>query len=85
MALAAATESLWRLPLAHGKLASAQRAALVDLYLATNGPSWKPNTGWADYANASNDPCADGWFGVTCAGTMPDNVVYVGVSTIALP
>jgi hypothetical protein len=50
----------------------AQRAALVDLYSATNGDSWICcNTGWQDYATTS-DPCEDAWDGVACAGSPGD-------------
>jgi hypothetical protein len=46
---------------------AAQRAALVDLYIATNGDSWTSGrTGWQDHATGS-DPCDDAWIGVTCA------------------
>ena len=37
-----------------------ERWALVDLYLATNGPAWVNNSNWMIGAT----PCA--WFGVTC-------------------
>ncbi len=45
-----------------------QRAALVDLYIATNGSTWKYNTGWSDYASGS-DPCDNTWVGVGCSGS----------------
>jgi hypothetical protein len=37
-----------------------ERQALVDLYEATGGASWRNSTGWL-----SGDPC-DGWFGIYC-------------------
>jgi hypothetical protein len=46
----------------------AQRAALVDLYVATNGAGWTVNTGWRDYATGS-DPCENSWAGVSCSGS----------------
>jgi hypothetical protein len=48
--------------------APAQRAALVELYIATNGSGWSNRAGWQDYATAS-DPCDNGWSGVTCSGS----------------
>jgi hypothetical protein len=48
-------------------LATDQRAALVDLYLATAGYGWSTATGWSDFANGTNDPCSTpAWFGLTC-------------------
>jgi hypothetical protein len=47
--------------------APAQRAALVELHIATNGSGWINNTGWRDHSEGS-DPCDDGWFGLTCVG-----------------
>jgi hypothetical protein len=44
--------------------APAQRAALMQLYTATNGTTWNNKTGW----QSSNDPCDDGWAGVICDG-----------------
>jgi hypothetical protein len=51
----------------------AQRAALVDLYNATNGQVWANSQGWL-----TGDPCTGSWFGVTCS---PSNtsIVYVDV------
>ncbi len=44
----------------------AQRAALVDLYLSTSGPTrWRGRLGWQDYANGS-DPCDNAWAQVSC-------------------
>jgi hypothetical protein len=53
----------------HAAVTSSERAALVDLYLATNGNNWINKTGWAGYANPANDPCASpqAWHGVLCA------------------
>jgi hypothetical protein len=50
--------------------AAAQRAALVDLYIATDGNAWTfGKTGWQDHATGS-DPCDNGWSGVTaCSGS----------------
>jgi hypothetical protein len=56
-----------------------QRAALVDLYIATNGSTWSINTGWRDYA-AGSDPCDDAWNGMDCSGSSGSpsrNVLYV--------
>jgi len=41
-------------------LPSAERAALIDLYSATNGPNWTKKTNWLVTA----DECA--WYGITC-------------------
>ncbi len=49
--------------------AAAQRAALVDLYMATSGSTWSINTGWKDHTTAS-DPCDNGWYGVICSGSV---------------
>lgn len=56
-------------PIAVAVTAAAQRAVLVDLYVATNGSGWSLNTGWVDYGSGS-DPCDDSWTGVTCSGTV---------------
>jgi hypothetical protein len=50
-----------------------QRAALVDLYIATKGGTWTYKTGWKDYASGS-DPCDNSWNGVVCDGS---DVTYV--------
>jgi hypothetical protein len=44
-----------------------QRAALVDLYMSTNGSGWIDKTGWQDHV-AGSDPCGDSWYGVECRG-----------------
>jgi hypothetical protein len=50
--------------------AAAQRAALVDLYIATNGSDWSDGTsGWQDHGTGS-DPCDNGWYGVICSGSV---------------
>ncbi len=56
-----------------------QRAALVDLYIATNGSGWGDNYGWQDYASGS-DPCENSWVAVTCSGSSGSpnrDVTYV--------
>jgi hypothetical protein len=45
-----------------------QRAALVELYIATNGSTWSDKAGWQNYSIGS-DPCDDSWSGVTCSGS----------------
>jgi hypothetical protein len=45
-----------------------QRAALVELFIATNGSTWTSKTGWQDYATGS-DPCDNSWSGVGCSGS----------------
>ena len=63
---------------AHGRLAASERSALVDLYLSTEGPMWRNNTGWSNYTNPNSDPCIDAWFGVVCSSAAVDShVVYV--------
>jgi hypothetical protein len=44
-----------------------QRAALVDLFITTNGSEWRDNEGWKDHATGG-DPCDNAWSGVTCNG-----------------
>ena len=39
----------------------AERAALVDLYAATQGASWRQATNWLE-----GDPCEQSWFGIFC-------------------
>lgn len=40
--------------------------ALMAIYDATNGSSWKDNTGWVDGVSQTNcDPC-NGWYGIKC-------------------
>ncbi len=49
--------------------AAAQRAALVELYIATRGSTWSSGeTGWQDHTTGS-DPCDNNWSGVTCSGS----------------
>lgn len=43
-------------------LPAAQRSALRELYLATNGPAWRESLGWMD---AEGTECR--WHGVTCS------------------
>lgn len=50
--------------------APAQRAALVELFIATNGStSWSifARTGWQNHTTGS-DPCDNAWPGVVCSG-----------------
>jgi hypothetical protein len=42
------------------------RAALVDLYLASDRWTWNDTTGWNDHESGS-DPCDDSWTGVSCS------------------
>ena len=67
---------LFAVPSVLGAVSSGERAALVDLYLNTSGPtSWTTNTGWTNYTNALIDPCVPTpWYGVACA-TAPDRVM----------
>ncbi len=63
-----------------------QRAALVDLYIATNGSAWGANTGWRDYASGS-DPCDNRWIGMDCDGSTGSptrNVVYVVCALLSM-
>ena len=58
-----------------------ERAALVALYVALNGPStWISRTGWSSYASSSSDPCNDNWVGVTCADDPPGYNHIVGIT-----
>ncbi len=57
----------WAAPrVADAALLPAHRAALLTLYDATGGPSWRVNVGWRDGAVNTKDPCQDRWQGVTC-------------------
>jgi hypothetical protein len=58
-------------------LPHAQTHALMELYNATNGPSWGQRDSWM-----AGDPCIEGWYGVTCNLDMDDGVAtvaYVGL------
>ena len=57
---------------AGGELPPSQRAALVDLFAATNGTEWSISTGWLQ-----GDPCARPWWSVYCDPTG-SSVTYVG-------
>ena len=39
-----------------------ERAALIDLYMSTGGPSWTMSSGWM----SGSHPCS--WYGVGCLG-----------------
>jgi hypothetical protein len=57
--------------------APSQRAALVQMYIATtNGSAWSNRTGWENHGSGS-DPCDNSWAGITCdgsSGAMSRNV-----------
>ena len=53
------------------------RAALVDIFIGTNGIGWERGTGWSAYADSSNDPCSPRWFGVTCSASNSSNTTHV--------
>lgn len=40
-----------------------ERDALLDLYTATQGSSWKNNSNWG-----FGSPCLSDWYGVNCVG-----------------
>lgn len=67
------------LPSVHALVSPGERQGLVNLYLATNGSSWRSKIGWSSYANASVDPCTPTpWSGVTCGAggvTLPSNLL----------
>ena len=66
-------------------LTSSERGVLVDVYSSLGGASWTQRGGWSAYANLSNDPCANAWYGVTCSGATPNRVAglsLVGVGII---
>ena len=55
------------------RMVQSEVATLMVLYAATNGDMWLDNSGWREYAaavaagaNATQDPCRNGWFGVMC-------------------
>ena len=43
---------------------------LNELFVATNGATWKVKTNWG-----SGDPCANAWYGVVCNAAVPNAVV----------
>ena len=45
----------------YGDASLCQVSALMDLYLATNGPGWLSNANWL-----SGDPCSNSWAGISC-------------------
>jgi Leucine-rich repeat (LRR) protein len=45
----------------------AQKQALIDFYMNTDGDNWENNTGWL-----LGDPCLDQWHGVSCDAS--DNI-----------
>jgi hypothetical protein len=47
----------------YGATDPAQKAALVDIFKATNGSS-----SWIRKWNLDTDPCDSHWFGIQCAG-----------------
>mmetsp|Transcript_19712 Transcript_19712/g.27201 ORF Transcript_19712/g.27201 Transcript_19712/m.27201 type:complete len:406 (+) Transcript_19712:140-1357(+) len=47
-----------------------QTEALIDLYLATNGPEWFVNENWLD-----GDACENSWYGVSCETNSTDVLV----------
>jgi hypothetical protein len=52
----------------------AQKAALVDLFKATNG-----STSWIRKWNLDSDPCDAKWFGVQCNGITCFNYLYLDI------
>eukprot|EP01095_Lingulamoeba_sp_RSL-Kostka_P003532 TRINITY_DN14508_c0_g1_i1.p1 TRINITY_DN14508_c0_g1~~TRINITY_DN14508_c0_g1_i1.p1 ORF type:complete len:506 (-),score=137.87 TRINITY_DN14508_c0_g1_i1:156-1673(-) len=46
-------------------LLESQRNFLLELYVSTNGGSWRHNTNWNE-----GDPCEDNWYGVECDDSM---------------
>lgn len=56
-----------------GEVPPSQRAALVDLFTATNGTHWLASTGWLQ-----GDPCARPWWSVYCDSTG-STVTYVSL------
>ncbi len=55
----------------YGTLNSTERAALVDLYVATSPPTepWRIGFGWDEHANNA-DPC-NGFWNVYCSEVEP--------------
>ena len=62
-----------------------ERQGLVNLYMATNGPSWTGATGWSNYAAPGVDPCAAPyWTGVDCVTAVGgSSVVYVLATVVS--
>ncbi len=81
-AAAAAATWEWRVRVgAVAPTAAAQRAALVELYIATNGSTWSDRTGWQNHTVGS-DPCDNSWSGVSCdasSGAMERNMWVVAL------
>lgn len=56
---------------AQATLPTAERDALVDLYVQTDGPDWHQHAGWLQ-----GDPCLQAWHGVHC---NPQNDAVTGL------
>lgn len=56
---------------AQATLPAAEREALVDLYVQTDGPGWHQHAGWLQ-----GDPCLQAWHGVRCT---PQNDAVTGL------
>lgn len=67
--VAVAAVSLCLLPQAAAPTSPAERAALVDLYLATTVAPWVSRAGWDSHVNGT-DPCDAGWEAVECTGAV---------------
>ncbi len=72
----------WGVVNVEAAVSTGERSALVDLYLATSGPTtWLSKGGWSSYASVSSDPCASTWAGVSCS-YLPDRITYGGVIVV---
>ena len=67
-----AVESSWVAPTVLST-SEEEKAALVDIYHATNGEGWINSNGWLE-----GDPCVDSWHGVRCFsdGRVAELVMY---------
>jgi hypothetical protein len=51
--------------------------ALIALYQATNGSSWKHNTGWH-----TGDPCRHSWYGILCSADSTISSMYATCTVV---
>ena len=73
----------------YGLLSLDQKASLVSLYNANDGPFWIDASNW----NTNTDPCTTPWFGVFCDSTgknverleLPSNNLTGSLPDLFLP
>jgi hypothetical protein len=77
LAAGACLHALLRLPCTHAAVSPGERQGLVNLYTATDGPSWQVFDGWHNHVSLA-DPCEGTvWTGVSCLGTTSITSIYL--------